>query len=356
MFEGFSFPSPSSSESLRVPNGDDDPFLHCESNLVSPLSSRCPSPRLGSRDYSARISKRSRSPFRLGPAPTSIPPSYMDQHRLSIGTLTRKLNSHTLEHNDPSSDSDDSRGYPVTPRSVYLDPSGRASRRPSIAFISPQYGDRPDGCAPSCLDTSPMSTPRSCLDRRPSHPAAYTSAPNTSTPRHGSMEAGTHRQSISALRSQREKLSILQCASTSVADTIRLAQILDEDECFRCYADGYLNDGQHPSSLPPSRTPSRKQPQKKVDAPKSSSCSKLSGAPAGKSKVDKSYAYSDRRSGRAAPSGLRRRSLVLAAVTAVLEAESAAKHQNSTVDSTVADLPQPLEAETRRSYSQSVFT
>ncbi|EEP80539.1 predicted protein [Uncinocarpus reesii 1704] len=346
MFEGFSFPSPSSGDSLCVPgNRDDEGFLHCESNLVSPLSSRCPSPRLGPRDYSARITKRSRSPFRRGPAPTSMPPGYVDRHRLSIGSLTRKLDSQSLEHNDLSSDSDDSRGYPITPRTGYLEPNASANwmdRKPSIAFISPQYGEKRDGYATSPFDISPTSTPRSSWDRRYSHPVNHTSTPNTSSPRHGSIEASKHRQSVSALRSQREKLSILQCASTSVADTIRLAQIIDEDERFRHYTDDNVNNEQHPSSLPPSRTPSRRQ-HKKPDLTKASGGSILSAASAGKSKVDKSYGHSDRRSGRPGQTGLRRKSLVLAAVTAVLESESAGNHRDSATDPPASDQLQSLE-------------
>lgn len=376
MFEDFSFPSPSSNDSLRVPGfGDDDGFLHCESTLVSPLSSRCPSPRLRPKDYSSRITKRSRSPFLLGSPPTSIPPSYVDQHRLSIGTLTRKLNAQSLEQQDPSSDSDDGRGCPLTPRSAYLEPGGptwAADRKPSIGFISPQYGDKPYGHAPSYLDVSPTSTPRTSTDRRYSQPApcipSCTSTPHiTSTPRQGSIEISQRRPSLGSLRSQREKLSILQCATMSVADTVRLAQILDEDERFHL-GDDYLNDGQHPSSIPPSRTPSRRrqqqqtqsqqsQQQKRTDLSKGSNSSKLCAATAGKSKVDKSYNYNDRRSARNGPNGLRRRSLVLAAVTAVLEAENSVKFRDSMPGSLASDqLLHLVDNGLQRPIPQSSFT
>ncbi|WEW60681.1 hypothetical protein PRK78_006168 [Emydomyces testavorans] len=351
MFEGFSFPSPSSSDSLRLlGSGDDERFLRCESNLVSPLSSRCPSPRLRSRDHSSRINKGSRSPFHLGPAPTSIPPSYVDQHRLSIGTLTRKLNAQTLEPSDPGSDSDEGRGFPITPRSAYLEPNGSTQwmdRKPSIAFISPQYGDKHNGFPQSYLDVSPTSTPQSFSDRRYSHPANCTSAPNTSTSRHGSIEPNQHRQSLSALRSQREELSILQCATMSIADTIRLAQLLDEDERFR-YGDDYVNDGQHPSSLPPSLTPPRRHPQKKTESMKGSRSSKLSATAASRCKVDKTYVCSDRRNARPGPNGLRRRSLVLAAVSAVLEAEASTRNRDCMTDSKRSDQLHTLQTGSHR--------
>src|SRR5215471_7781872 len=111
MFEDFSFtssPSPERRWDLAVGLGEDT-MVNSDSNLVSPLSSRCPSPvRLPRASKDRPFSRRSRSQFHLGPAPTSIPSSYHDHHRLSIGSLTRRLGAQCLEN-------DDSRGYPLTP-------------------------------------------------------------------------------------------------------------------------------------------------------------------------------------------------------------------------------------------------
>ncbi|KAI1966679.1 hypothetical protein LOZ58_000167 [Ophidiomyces ophidiicola] len=340
MFEGFSFPP--SDRSLRVPGGsgdDPDGAFHCESALVSPLSSRCPSPRLRPRDYSTRLARRARSPFRRGPAPTSIPPALADHHRLSIGSLTTRLHAHSLDASDSGADSDDSHGSPRAPRSAYLDPGSPPTwmdRRPSFALISPADSDSyPAGYGSPYADVSPTSTPRS--DRRFSQPANCTSVPSTFASRQGSVDAAHRRQSLAALRLQREQLSIIQCAATSVADTVRLAQMLDQDERFR-YGVDLANDGQHPSSLPPARTQSRIL-QKKMDALKAGSSSssssssaglKLPGSVAGKSKIDKTYpAAVEKKHARASPSSLRRRSLVLAAVTAVLEAETSTQYRDS---------------------------
>ncbi|KAK2872068.1 hypothetical protein FQN49_002586 [Arthroderma sp. PD_2] len=391
MFEGFSFPSLPVQPNAAVHDLDSLQF-QCDSNLVSPLSSRCPSPRLpsplNSRDF-PRLNRRSRQyhisghhyhHHHLGPAPTSIPADYSPDRsqRFSIGSLTKQLHAHSIEAGqDLSSDSDDGRWLPITPPRYSTDaeyqslavlgsqglspehqqqqqqqtpsPSPQSSR-PHIVDSSPFYTILDSASPPSPGDTRRFSLPDDhqkltlpMQDKSPteifySTPHSRSSIVNTDSTDPTARED----ERSSDVRYQREKFSMLQCASSSIADTVRLAILLDgdidhpRDLSGECDA-GYLSDDQHPSSLPPSRTPSRKRLLKSKAHSHSPTnggvtSSRFSGT-GGKGKVEKSHSHhhhhhnggtstlsSSRKFGKS-QCGLRRKSLLLAAVTAVLEQE-----------------------------------
>ncbi|EGD93408.1 hypothetical protein TESG_00953 [Trichophyton tonsurans CBS 112818] len=417
MFEGFSFPAPA----LPAVQPEIDSLqLQCDSNLVSPLSSRCPSPRLpsplNSRDF-PRLNRRSRQfphyhhhhqqQQHLGPAPTSIPADYSTERsqRFSIGSLTKQLHAHSLETGgggqDGGSDSDDGRRWlPITPPRCSTDaqyqnfalldalPAQSTTEHDLVRLSSPFYPPPLDSTA------SPPPSPRGAhvidhghdrehgklplQDQDKSSEIFYSSMPHS---RSSIVDNGDSISNINNIedadrpgdvRYQREKFSMLQCASSSIADTVRLALLLDggvdcaPDRRRSSYtaaaaaaaaaasvapgepcdaAAGYLSDDQHPSSLPPSRTPSRRRLLKQkhpnndnhAHTPLASGCStssRFSGA-GSKGKVEKSqhHGYSHSSTGTSTPNpsrkfgksqyGLRRRSLLLAAVTAVLEQEVA---------------------------------
>ncbi|KAM5475235.1 hypothetical protein MauCBS54593_001711 [Microsporum audouinii] len=412
MFEGFSFPAPLP---LIEPGEIDGLQFQCDSNLVSPLSSRCPSPRLpsplNSRDY-PRLNRRSRQyhisghhyhhhhhhHYHLGPAPTSIPADYSSERRqrFSIGSLTKQLHAHSLETgsgHDASSDSEDGRWHPITPPrcstdAQYQSPAvldspehqqqmpSQPPQSPDMLSSSPYYSPLNSASPPpSPIEphtrrfSLPVNHRRLNLPRRDkSPPEVFYSTPhsrssivNTIITGDTDPAASPEDEGLSGnLRYQREKFSMLQCASSSIADTVRLAILLDGDvdspRDQSSYASpsrepcdtGYLSDDQHPSSLPPSRTPSRKRllkPKLHSHTPTSGcvTSSRFTGA-GSKGKVEKSHPHphhhhnhSHNSTGTSTPNpnrkfgksqyGLRRKSLLLAAVTAVLEQEVAEANQ-----------------------------
>lgn len=340
MFEGFSFPShPASpiptneneSESNISSNSDFISLPPCDSARISPLSSRCPSPMpapMNSRDF-PRLNRRRKSQFQqyqlpnLGPAPTSIPPAYSDPNDIRV--LTRRLDAQSLEQ-DIGSDSDDGFGCPITPpRSSYADNHNNHNHN---------NGDS------GGLDVD--------LDR---YNDSYNSFPPHDSSSHfpGTMDLDHNHNAETDrfdMRCQREKLSLLQCASSTVSDTLRLALLLDSeiDQRDQLYPfDGSCAEDQHPSSLPPSRGPPRssvkrispsstKVSKKGSGSSSNSNISMMSTTTIGGNKVDKSYNYSaGAGSGGSGGTGrynrsrceLRRKSLVIAAVTAVLEQDTA---------------------------------
>lgn len=329
MFEGFSFPShpaPSpqtnaNENDSNIPSNTDLISLpQCDSSRVSPLSSRCPSPMpapMNSRDF-PRLNRRRKSQYQqlpnLGPAPTSIPPAYSDPN--DIRSLARRLDAQSLEQ-DIGSDSDDGFGFPITPpRSAYVD--SRTTRDDGgLEADLDRYNDSYNNSFPS----------RHAPDRFP-----------------GTMDLDHGPESEPCdMRYQREKLSLLQCASSTVSDALRLALLLDSEIDHRdqiCGLDSCAED-QHPSSLPPSRGPPQRSAKRlpsssargsKRGSNSSSSTSSTttttttttSAITGNRNKVDKSYTGGSGGVGRYNRSGcgLRRKSLVIAAVTAVLEQDT----------------------------------
>lgn len=390
MFEGFSFDPPSRQGNSAQPvdnnnnnNNDDDLRIQCDSNLVSPLSSRCPSPGLlppsssSRRPSLFRNSKRhSRSQFpnqHLGPAPTSMPPSYIEQqqqqqqqHRLSIGSLTHRLHVHSIENgagagagagssrNNSIAGAIDAenngRGCPVTPRSsLAVSDDDLDMSTADTPTITTTYHHGMDPLTPPDTDLdddmtcfggpSPTSSPGPPPSRSPSlsHPRSLGDS---------STSASAETTRMPDIRSQRETLSILQSTTSTVGETIRLAALLNDSDRFS------FDDAHHPSSLPPTRSSSRRRTQQQHNyrslppssapsAPSSSSqTSSRLGPTSRKSRIDKSH-YTNTSSNDSGSSGnnaslfsgeglgLRRRSLVLAAVSAVLENEAAQQPQSS---------------------------
>ncbi|KKZ60890.1 hypothetical protein EMCG_00651 [[Emmonsia] crescens] len=325
MFEEFSFSSPRREDRGTLKPKHNEDMVACDSNLISPLSSRCPSPvpfRRSSKDHPL-FPRHSRQTFTLAPAPTSIPYNYSDRHRLSIGTLTKKLNAQSLD-NDASSDSDEGPTLPITPpRIAHTDmPSIWLENEP----LSPPYREQ-DGNS-SWTGPSPTSTPRFTDSRRPPLSRANNQLYSTHyTP------INTDQEQFSSLRQHRENLSLLQCTAKTVAETVRIALLLEENDrlCFN-----EINEDRHPSSLahlPTSRKRTsfnNNHSQKSTHRSFTEPTLKFKLSMSNISKVEKSRhlpqnssnSGSFRRAGKS-PQGLRRRSLVLAAVTAMAEAEAA---------------------------------
>jgi hypothetical protein len=211
--------------------------------------------------------------------------------------------------------------------------------------------------------SDPSSMSHFSLSRNPSLSLPHQTSYTRPTPR-----------SHPDIRQHRETLSILQSTASTVADTIRLAVLLN---------DKLVEDEHHPSSLPPSRSSSRRRPQHSRYppplTPSSSSSSSGShssklGPTSRKARIDKSHYQSSSTGGNGGGGGghhtsiftgrghgLRRRSLVLAAVSAVLEAEvesaSVGRRQSSangllSPRSSPDAYPQPR----RRSYGLSPTT
>ncbi|KAK2757629.1 hypothetical protein FQN54_004598 [Arachnomyces sp. PD_36] len=222
MFEDFSFSSPSSNGPARRSSLDveDEMMVDCDSTLISPFSSRCPSPsrRLSrvSKPHSRSSHSRSQSFYaRHLPPPTSIPDSH-NAKRLSVGALTQKLHDHSLNHEPPHS-ANASRRSSLAPPQPFPLPHSQSSSQPTSTNTSP-----PTALRPNDLLTPPPDTD---LDDDPSTQLQRT------------------------IRNQRQKLSTLQCAGMTAAETVRLALLMEEDECLRF--PGTADDEQHPSSLPP---------------------------------------------------------------------------------------------------------
>ncbi|KAG2418014.1 hypothetical protein HFD88_001114 [Aspergillus terreus] len=243
MFEDFSFSSPSSSRPARLAlDGDDRLMLDPDSALISPLSSRCPSPRSSSTQRFPRTLPRSRSSyFRSPPAPTSVPSSAYDHKRLSIGTLTRKLHEHTIQnpsadstsHRSPSSPTSPVPGYFLTPPDTDHDDEGFFDS-PSSLLTSPSLSPQPQSPF-----LSPTSVPADCFFH-----------PNSS----GDLDPPTDQDRWS-VRAHRQHIARLQCNPADI-DAIRRALLsADNDPCNPARP---REDDCHPSSLPPQVSPRRR--------------------------------------------------------------------------------------------------
>ncbi|OAX84936.1 hypothetical protein ACJ72_00689 [Emergomyces africanus] len=344
MFEDFSFSSPRrEARGTLTPIYNEDMAGACDNSGISPLSSRCPSPvpfRRNSKDHHL-FPRHWRQPFKLGPAPTSIPYNYSDGHRLSIGTLTKKLRAQALD-NDASSDSDEGSPPPITPpRSAHTDmPSIWLESEP----LSPPYREHDDNFA--WVGPSPTSTP-SFTDSR--HPSLAGVNFSTYSAQYAPITPEDPEQ-FSSLRQHRENLSLLQSTAKTVAETVRIAMLLEGNDrlCFN-----EIDEERHPSSLthlPVSRKRSsfnnnrnQKSSHRSFTEPTLKSKLSISNI----SKVEKSrhspHNLSHSRAEKS-PQGLRRRSLVLAAVTAMAEAEIVRQEKR---DCGVGD----IRTENRRNWS-----
>ncbi|KAL5042583.1 hypothetical protein BDW71DRAFT_144243 [Aspergillus fruticulosus] len=377
MFEDFSFSSPSSSRPPRLtqtPTDDDKPMTDYDA-LISPMSSRCPSPR----SFAAPRFPRSRSfYFRPPPqqqpqqAPTSVPSSVNDKHRLSIATLTKKLHEHSIQADNtsyPASPSSPSEpqlrtpprssfpcnsnfpGYVLTPPDTDHDDEGYASPiSPSLSGSGSASGDSPTPQSPSLIPT-PTSAP---LDFCPDflQPKPNTDPSPTSASAADQISIRTRRQHISRLQGQ---------YTPSDIESIRRALLAAADEDM-CQAQSQWNfnpnsllseftEACHPSSLPPTQGPRRRRTislqrsrVRSPVSPDSTSASPSSGSGFGdiqqiqtrrksmcttstgaSSRIEKNYHSSadrDRERGRGrkkSEAGLRRKSLVSAALASMIE-------------------------------------
>ncbi|KAL4808227.1 hypothetical protein BDV18DRAFT_134492 [Aspergillus unguis] len=261
MFEDFSFSSPSSS---RPPRLDDDKLMTDCDALISPMSSRCPSPR----SFAAPRFPRSRSLYFRSPQqqqpPTSVPFSAYDHHRLSIGTLTKKLHEHTIQTTDGNSE----RSCPTSPTSST---PPRSSPRLPVNFpgyvLTPPDTDTDhddEGYASPISPLTPqspslISTPTSApldhpIDIRRQSPDLLDLPPTSGG---AGTSAGTDPFTI---RSTRQNLSRIQGQyASSDIDNVRRALLAaaDEEMQLRQYSP-VLTESCHPSSLPPSQGRRRK--------------------------------------------------------------------------------------------------
>ncbi|KAJ5082960.1 hypothetical protein N7532_012003 [Penicillium argentinense] len=296
MFEDFSFSSPSSRPERLAVDAEDRLMVDCNSPLISPLSSRCPSPR-----RLRTLSRPRSSYFRSQQPPTSVPFSY-EQNRLSISTLTQKLHEHTIQGPNGERIPDQGRlayegaktptrypGYVLTPPDTDHDEDGHFESSPSL-----------------CSNPSPTSAPPEfpALDGLPD--------PNPQgLPDHGNV------------RQQRQQISQLQCNEGDI-DAIRRNVYSDDSQ----FPETVLEDDCHPSSLPPRASPRRRATtlHRSRFGPSDSSAAESRGRRRSSSgtmqshRIEKSHhGFGGRDASKRSELGLRRKSMVSAALASVVE-------------------------------------
>ncbi|KAL2814898.1 hypothetical protein BDW59DRAFT_176291 [Aspergillus cavernicola] len=328
MFEDFSFSSPSSSRPPRLAL-DDDRLMTDSDSLISPMSSRCPSPR----SFSAPRFPRSRSLYFRSPQqqpPTSVPFSAYDHHRLSIGTLTKKLHEHTIQN--PSGGHTSRAASPSsTPRSPY------SSRFPGYVLTPPDTDHDDEGYG------SPVSP---SLSPQPQSPFLNpTSAPldlQSDLQMHSDLSADPN----SSVRTRRQHISRLQVQYTSSdLDVIRRTLLAAADDDVRKF-DPLLTEACHPSSLPPTQSRRRRTvslQRSRVRSPVSPDAGPGPGPSSGSgsgdtqsrrksvsgtgalaahsNRIEKNYQSSSNRDRKKSEAGLRRKSVVSAALASMIENE-----------------------------------
>ncbi|KAJ5637884.1 hypothetical protein N7490_007763 [Penicillium lividum] len=294
MFEDFSFSSPSSRPARLALNTEDRLMIDGDSNLISPLSSRCPSPT----SHRFRTLSRSRSSYFRSQQqpPTSVPFPY-ESKRLSIATLTQKLHEHTLQ--TPNGES-----FPDRTRFAH----GRRSGQYAGYVLTPPDTDHDDDgltSSPSlCSNPSPTSIPPDfpSLDWPGSGPGSDLPQPD-----------------LLSIRSQRQQISQLQCNQGEV-DAIRRAA---DDSCRSISCE----DDCHPSSLPPRPSPRRRAltqhrsrfgPAESLEA---RGRRKSSAGAIQSNRIEKSHhpLFAGRDASKRNEQGLRRKSMVTAALASVVE-------------------------------------
>ncbi|RHZ54213.1 hypothetical protein CDV55_102602 [Aspergillus turcosus] len=327
MFEDFSFSSPSSNRPPRLAfDGDDRLMIDCDSSMISPLSSRCPSPRSTSSHKFPRSLHRSRSShFRSPQPPTSVPFSAYDGKRLSISTLTRKLHEHTIQSQNQEEKADDEATAPSTPRSV--SDMGSVSGQFHGYFLTPPDTDHDDeGYCDTVASLSPSLSPH---QRSPFLGAM--SAPLDLTSQGGTLESllNSGLDTTVNIRAHRQHISRLQCNPSDIEAIKRALDSEDEPSEF----DPSNVDDCHPSSLPPQLSPRRRAVTlsrsryrpitatsglSDTDAQRDRRKS-TAGVPSSH-RIEKSYCLSSSRDYRKkSDQGLRRKSLVSAALASVVE-------------------------------------
>ncbi|RMJ27066.1 hypothetical protein PHISP_02075 [Aspergillus sp. HF37] len=309
MFEDFSFSSPSSRRPRRVlVDGEDRLMVDPDSTLISPLSSRCPSPKSSQRP--PQNPSRSRSAYLRSPqGPTSVPPSY-DQQRLSIGTLTKKLHEHTLQNQT----SEEHQGGPLSLHSA-----------PDAGFagcvLTPPDTDH-DETVEGYFDSSSLTS--ASQSPTPQSPfLSPTSIPSDLMAMDGSESAGPGDHDATDVRAHRQQIvSRVQCNPTGI-DAVRRALLSDEGNAE---PDSFGEDDCHPSSLPPQVSPRRRAvtynrsrfaPSGPGSPPRGRRKSTSASLPS--HRIDKSHHQSHRDHHKKSEQGLRRKSLVSAALASINE-------------------------------------
>ncbi|PLN75533.1 hypothetical protein BDW42DRAFT_36853 [Aspergillus taichungensis] len=372
MFEDFSFSSPSSTRPPRLAiDSDDRLMVDCDTTLISPLSSRCPSPRTTTSHRFPRSLSRARSlQFHRSPqqAPTSVPLSayenFLHNKRLSITTLTQKLHEHSL-HSQSSSPSPRPADLPMhTPPQ-----SATSDSFPGYVLTPPdtEHGDNTD----DDLDEGFFDSFPPVGAQRPLSPSSPPFLSPTSAPAADSLllppvdpqpAGGDQPPALDSwtVRSQRQHISRMQC-NPSTIDAMRRA-VLTEPSSSSYFPPTWsfpdstttntstttttntLNDDCHPSSLPPQQSPRRRastlhRPTSRFrpsppststttdsadssrNRRKSSPISALAAQSHGGSRIEKNYhhASSAAEMRKKSEQGLRRKSLVSAALASMVE-------------------------------------
>ncbi|KAG0159742.1 hypothetical protein PDIDSM_7266 [Penicillium digitatum] len=308
MFEDFSFTSPSSRPARLALDLDDLPMVDSDSNLISPLSSRCPSPQ--SQRFRNISRSRSSHFHRNQQPPTSVPFPYDSDHkRLSISTLTQKLHEHTLAV--PTGDLQNRHTHNNTQtRHGRHTPGSRRYPGTGCVLTPPDTDHSDDSGVGECLSspsassvTSPTFMPPDLLSDLPDFGLGHPFYP----------PPNPYHQDV---RRQREQISRLQCNESEVEAMQR--SLLDDTSSAPDCCD---EDDRHPSSLPPRSSPRRKaitlaRSRFGPDGIDGRARRKSSSAGVLASRVDKSH-YGG--FGKRNEQGLRRKSLVSAALASMAE-------------------------------------
>ncbi|KAL1974990.1 hypothetical protein VTN31DRAFT_5194 [Thermomyces dupontii] len=248
MFEGFSFPSPSS-----IKDDDDRVMLDCDDAMISPLSSRPSSPSPMSRQPGHPLWRPRTPPYRRRPQPqppTSNPTTYDPYHhrRISVTMLTEKLHAHSLAQNL------NSRTNSETPLSPSPSPLNFASATASPIVEQEENGGIALLTPPGEFDDEAPSSPPPLLSRT-SIPA---SDPDFLSPDDALLLSSAARNH----RSPRHRPSSARCSVPALDLVRRQSLLLAESADARRRASG-SNDPLsleecHPSSLPADRSPPRR--------------------------------------------------------------------------------------------------
>jgi hypothetical protein len=247
MFEDFSFPSPSS-DRRRCLAAEGD-IADCDSTMISPLSSRSPSP--SSISHRLRPLTQSRSIYsRRHQPPTSIPPSYERYHRrISVGALTEKLHAHTLEGDTRRDDQIRSPLSPVSPR---------LSAWPSQSLLIRTEDHEDEGYDEPMYQSPLQSHPTSSYIHPASVPSIRHSVSSLSPPPEEDSLEYCDAQQQGNVRLHRQYLSRVQCSAPAGVDALRLAFLAEESQ-RQTVDSGTVGDNDcHPSSLPPELSPPRR--------------------------------------------------------------------------------------------------
>ncbi|OJJ82757.1 uncharacterized protein ASPGLDRAFT_494653 [Aspergillus glaucus CBS 516.65] len=347
MFKDFTFnPRP------RVAfDGDDRLMVDSDSSLVSPLSSRCPSPGPFTSQPQGQRFPRSVRPSLLRSRQPSLPPTSVPadhQHgSLSIETLTKKLHEHTLQQQSQHQQNQQQ-----------LDPRNNAQEECLSPHSLPELvpGSGLPGYFLTPPDTDVDHDDDSSLHGDADNESTLTSptvshiqtpflSPTSVPPEFLHTDSNNTHEAIN-VRAQRQQISQIQCSAADI-EAIRRALICCAEEDSPMDTFGEYDC--HPSSLPPRRSPRRRavttnrSRSRPVGASGSGSGSgsgvragvgdseqgyrgrrkSSSGAllPSFSSRIDKNYypPSSSREMRKKSEQGLRRKSLVSAALASMVE-------------------------------------